>query len=32
MEALAGGTFGALSLDEQEALWQQVKRSENAST
>ena len=28
MEALAGGTFAQLSLDEQEALWQQVKRQE----
>jgi ATP diphosphatase len=28
MEALAGGDFAALSLDEQEALWQAVKRSE----
>jgi ATP diphosphatase len=28
MEALAGGGFADLSLDEQEALWQQVKRSE----
>lgn len=28
MEALAGGTFQDLSLDEQEALWQQVKRME----
>jgi len=26
MERLAGGTFARLSLDEQEALWQQVKR------
>ena len=28
MEALAEGRFASLSLDEQEALWQQVKRSE----
>lgn len=28
MEALAGGAFAALPLDEQEALWQQVKRGE----
>lgn len=28
MEALAEGRFSALSLDEQEALWSQVKRSE----
>ena len=28
MEALAGGGFADLSLDEQESLWQQVKRSE----
>ncbi len=28
MEALADGNFAALSLDEQEALWQAVKRSE----
>lgn len=28
MEALAAGTFSSLSLDEQEALWQQVKRQE----
>jgi len=28
MEDLAGGSFGELSLDEQEALWQQVKRME----
>lgn len=26
MERLAGGTFASLSLDEQEALWQRVKR------
>ena len=26
MEAIAGATFAALSLDEKEALWQQVKR------
>ena len=33
MEALAGGheAFAVLSLDAQEALWQQVKRSEKAS-
>ncbi len=30
MEALAGGTFADLSLDEQEALWQQVKRDERS--
>lgn len=30
MEALAGDKFAALSLDEQEALWQAVKRSEAA--
>jgi ATP diphosphatase len=29
MEVLAGGTFASLTLDEQEALWQQVKRAEN---
>lgn len=28
MEALAGGTFGSLPLDEQEALWQVVKTTE----
>jgi ATP diphosphatase len=28
MEALAGGSFASLTLDEQEALWQQVKRDE----
>ena len=28
MEELAGGGFAALSLDEQEALWQRVKRGE----
>ena len=28
MEALAGGSFGELSLEQQEALWQQVKREE----
>ena len=28
MEALAGGSFAALGLEEQEALWQQVKRTE----
>lgn len=28
MEALAAGSFASLSLDEQEALWSQVKRSE----
>jgi ATP diphosphatase len=28
MEELAGGTFADLTLDQQEALWQQVKRSE----
>jgi ATP diphosphatase len=32
MEALAGGKFASLSLDEQEALWQAVKRSEVAET
>jgi ATP diphosphatase len=32
MEALAGGNFATLSLDEQEALWQAVKRSEVAET
>ena len=33
MEALAGGheAFAVLSLDAQEALWQQVKRNEKAS-
>ncbi len=30
MEALAAGSFGTLSLDQQEALWQQVKREEGA--
>ncbi|MEO6716003.1 MAG: nucleoside triphosphate pyrophosphohydrolase [Novosphingobium sp.] len=30
MEAHAGGAFATLSLDEQEALWQAVKRSEAA--
>ena len=30
MEALAGGSFGELSLEQQEALWQQVKRQEGA--
>ena len=30
MEALAGPGFSALSLDEQEALWQQVKAAERA--
>jgi len=30
MEALAGGTFGQLNLEQQEALWQKVKRGENA--
>ena len=30
MEALADGSFAALSLEEQEALWQAVKRSETA--
>ena len=29
MEQLAGGAFASLTLDEQEALWQQVKRSES---
>lgn len=28
MEALAGGTFASLDLEEQEALWQEVKRQE----
>lgn len=28
MEALAGGTFANLSLEAQEALWQQVKAAE----
>jgi ATP diphosphatase len=28
MEALAGGEFAGMSLDQQEALWQQVKREE----
>lgn len=28
MEQLAGGSFASLSLEEQEALWQQVKRGE----
>ncbi len=32
MEALAEGKFVSLSLDEQEALWQAVKRSEIAET
>ncbi len=32
MEALAEGKFASLSLDEQEALWQAVKRSEVAET
>lgn len=31
MEAIAGDTFAGLSLDEQEALWQQVKTSEKSS-
>lgn len=31
MEAIAGDTFAGLSLDEQEALWQQVKASEKSS-
>lgn len=30
MEALAGGRFGEMSLDEQEALWQAVKAAENS--
>lgn len=30
MEKLAGGSFSSLSLDEQEDLWQQVKRSEKS--
>ena len=30
METLAAGTFGNLSLEQQEALWQQVKREEGA--
>lgn len=30
MEAMAGGSFPELSLDEQEALWQQVKSDERA--
>lgn len=29
MEALAAGAFSSLSLDEQESLWQQVKREES---
>lgn len=29
MEQLAGGSFASLSLEEQEALWQQVKRGED---
>ena len=29
MEALAGATFGNLSLEQQEALWQQVKQAES---
>ncbi len=32
MEALAGGTFTQLDLDAQEALWQQVKRSEKSAS
>ncbi|MFM6830017.1 MAG: nucleoside triphosphate pyrophosphohydrolase [Novosphingobium sp.] len=32
METLAAGTFADLTLDEQEALWQQVKRSERGET
>jgi ATP diphosphatase len=28
MEALAGGAFASLTLEQQEALWQQVKRDE----
>jgi len=31
MEQLADGNFSALSLDEQEALWQRVKATENKS-
>jgi ATP diphosphatase len=31
MEAIAGSGFGALSLDDKEALWQQVKQQERAS-
>jgi ATP diphosphatase len=30
MEALAGGTFATLSLEQQEALWQRVKQDEGA--
>ena len=30
MEALAGGSFGLLSLEQQEDLWQEVKRGEGA--
>ncbi len=30
MEALAGGSFGELTLEQQEELWQQVKRAEDA--
>jgi ATP diphosphatase len=30
MEALAGGSFAELSLEQQEALWQRVKREEDA--
>jgi hypothetical protein len=29
MESLAGGGFANLNLDQQEALWQQVKRGED---
>ncbi|MDD3797707.1 MAG: nucleoside triphosphate pyrophosphohydrolase [Novosphingobium sp.] len=32
MEELAGGSLAGLSLDEQEALWQRVKRSETGKT
>lgn len=32
METLAAGTFADLTLEEQEALWQQVKRSERGET
>ena len=31
MESLANGTFSTLSLDQQEALWQAVKRAERDS-
>ena len=32
MEALAGGEFATLSLEQQEMLWQAVKHSEVAET